>query len=175
MKKIMVVLSSLVVAALVLSAFSISVAYAAEPTPTPSTPGVPGYGSGMMNRRGGGFGRGIMGFNGSNSPLHPSMISAMAEALGLTVDELNARLAAGETPWQIAQAQGLTIEQFGELMIKARTNAINKAVADGLISQEWANWMLSRMQQRWQNGLGFGRFRGACGGSLWGANPTPTP
>jgi hypothetical protein len=79
--------------------------------------------------------------------LHETMFAAMAEALGLAPEELQARLDAGDTMWDIAESQGLTAEQFQETMLQARTDALNQAVSDGLITQEQADWMIARMAQ----------------------------
>lgn len=64
------------------------------------------------------------------------MHTAMAEALGVTVDELLANEAAGGTAWDIASAQGLTFEEFRALMVTARQTAIEQAIADGVISAD---------------------------------------
>ncbi|MCU0488636.1 MAG: hypothetical protein MUE67_06770 [Anaerolineales bacterium] len=87
-------------------------------------------------------------------PLHEYKVQAMAEALGLTVDQVEERLAAGETMWQIAQAQGITLEAFQTKMVEAAKNAINLALADGKITQAQADWMLSRTEQMGVNGFG---------------------
>ncbi|HEX6304820.1 MAG TPA: hypothetical protein VFZ76_11560, partial [Anaerolineales bacterium] len=61
------------------------------------------------------------------------------------------------------QENGFNVETFRELMIEARTEALNQAAADGVISQEQAEWMQSRMNQMWSNGYGPGS--GHCDGS----------
>jgi len=119
--------------------------YAYAQTQTPPSPIYP-FG-GMMGRWGG-YGPGMGGgWNGAYAPLHQYMVNAFAEALGLTPDELQAKLEAGETMWTIAQAQGLSADEFANLMLEARTRAFNQAVADGVITQAQADWMIQRMQQ----------------------------
>lgn len=160
---------------------------------TPPTPQAPAYGPGMMNRsydgatgawggRMGGRGMGMRGGyaaqagTGEYGPMHDAMMSAFAEALGLPVEELEARHDAGETLWQIAEAQGMSAEDFGSLMIEARSDALQQAVADGTITQEQADWMNQRMTQRQaagygpgsENCTGDGPMHGGRGGALGG-------
>jgi hypothetical protein len=122
----------------------------------------PGFGHGMMG------GRGMMGWNGGEGPMHDTMIASLAEALGLSVDEIEARHDAGETIWEIAEAEGLTAEDIQELMFSTHEVALEDAVANGLLTQEQAEWMDGHMEQMWdggnhcgeQNGSGFGSHRG---------------
>ena len=94
--------------------------------------------------------------------LHEYMQKAMAEAVGLSVTAFEARHDAGETFYQIALAEGFTAEEIPALMQAARTNALDAAVKDGVISQEQADWMGSRGFGR--GGMhGFGGYgNGAC-------------
>ena len=91
------------------------------------------------------------------------MIAAFAEALGLTPEELETRRDGGETLWQIAEAQGISSEDFATLWTDARTAALEQAVSDGVIAQEQADWMIQRMAQR--QAAGFGPGSGACTGA----------
>ena len=90
-------------------------------------------------------------------PMHEYMQKAMAEAIGLSESAFEARHDAGETFYQIALAEGFTAEEIPALMQAARTNALDAAVKDGVISQEQANWMGSR-------GFGRGGMMGGYGG-----------
>jgi len=47
-------------------------------------------------------------------------------------------------PWAIAQAQGLSDEEIRDRTAQLRADALAQAVADGLITQEQADWMLER-------------------------------
>jgi hypothetical protein len=105
-------------------------------------------GGGMMGR-GGMAGRGMMG----GGVLHEYMQDAWAEALGLTREDLDSRLAAGEMHYSIALALGLTVDEFTALMSEVRAGAIAAAVADGALTEAQADWMLQRMPGR---GLGNG-------------------
>lgn len=174
-------------AALALVVFGVATyAYAqAQETDTPGDEipaGCGMFGAGSQAGFGRRMGRGMMG-NGSfdqeftgcpfgdgdedgYGPLHDGMFAAFAQAFGLTPEELETRRQAGDTLWDIAQEQGLTAEQFQELMTTARTNAINQAVADGLITQDQADFMLERMGTMMGNGVGpgFGQGNGGCPG-----------
>jgi hypothetical protein len=151
MKKIVVVLLVTIVAL-----GAVGMVYAQAPTPeAPFANGAYGYGTHM----GGGMRGGRMGqseFAGTgDGVLHDAMIGAFANELGLSVENLEARLAAGETVADVAFAQGLTVEEFQTLMTDARALAVAQAVADGTLTQEQADWMAQR---------GGGRMFGAGGG-----------
>jgi hypothetical protein len=119
----------------------------------PQTP-VSGTGTGMMGGRGarGGMGQGMVSGVGVGADavgtqdglLHDEMISVHAEKLGISVNDLNTRLANGETMAQIASSQGLTVDQFSALMTDARAQAIDQAVKDGTLTQAQADWMNQR-------------------------------
>lgn len=135
-------------------------------SPTPQTT-VPGTGTGMMNGRGG---RGMMQSAPASQDglLHDGMIAAYAEALNISVDDLNTRLANGETMGQIASSAGLTADQFLSLMKDARTQAVDQAVSDGTLTQAQADWMKLRGAGAGRGGRGSGA-RGAGLGQF--ANP----
>ncbi len=124
--------------------FAVSPALAQEPAPTPG-PGGRGYGPGMM-----GGGPGYM------AQYRDQMHAAVAEALGMTVEELNAEMAAGKMMWQIAEERGVSVEDVIAAKQAARAEVLAQLVEDGVISQEQADWMLSRMQARTQGQGGYG-------------------
>ena len=142
------------------------------------TPPVPGYPGGMMGGYGaqggqyGGYGMmdgfgtpggyGVMG--GGYGPMHEYMVDALAEALNLTPEEIQSRIDAGETPWQIAQTQGLSEEEIQQLMLDAHDKALDGAVEAGTLTQEQADWMDQHMESMWSaDGAGFGGCQGAAG------------
>jgi hypothetical protein len=130
---------------------SASPAYAQEETSQPAFWGGPGDGSG---------------------PLHEYMIEAFAEALGLTPEELESRLSAGETLASVAVSEGVAAEDFSALWLQARQDALDAAVADGVLTADQAAWMLDRMQNgmHGQGGAaGVGRQGGMMRGSRAGA------
>ncbi|HQF71261.1 MAG TPA: hypothetical protein PLH39_08295 [Promineifilum sp.] len=67
----------------------------------------------------------------------------LAEALGLSVDELQAALADGQSLSDLMTAQGLTTETLPTALQTAYEAAIARAVADGVITQAQADAYLS--------------------------------
>lgn len=165
MKKILFALTILGVAAVVFGLAGYAYAQTQTP-PAPSEygPGMMGGGygrSGMMGQSGSGmmgqgFGHGMMGNSNEMTALHAYMYPAIATALGLTPEEFDARHTAGETFWEIAEAQGLTTEEAWTLMQTARETALQQAVTDGVITQEFATWMLEHMETMHDEGYGPG-------------------
>jgi hypothetical protein len=96
----------------------------------------------------------------SEGPLHDYMVKALAEALGISADQLETRLDNGESAYQIALSQGIAAQDIPALLTAAHAKALDSAVAAGVISQQQADWMKSR---------GFGRMggmgNGSCGGT----------
>jgi len=129
----------------------VTVGSASAQSPTPATP-VPGTGFWM-----GMGGRGMRG-GAQTGYLHDEMVAAFAKKLNISVDELNDRLAKGETIAQIAYSQGLTVDEFSALMSEARSQALDQAVDNGEITQEQAAWMKQRGGGRGRRGAGQGRF-----------------
>jgi hypothetical protein len=144
----------LIVAVLViaLGVFGVAQAVSAQgtnpPTPVPGT----GYGMGMM-----------AGFDGMG-PMHEYMQKELAGKLGITESELEALYAKGQTFWQIAEDKGFTAEQAQQMMVDARSAALDKMVADKVITKEQADWMKSRMG---------GMMSGGAGGCMGSGANTP--
>jgi hypothetical protein len=149
MKKFIVSIALLAVVVMALG--STSSVFAQTPTPQAPVPGTQ------------------LGF------LHDEMVTVYAEALGLSVDDINTRLTNGETMAQIAYSIGKTAAEFRTMMTDVRTKAIALAVKNGTITQEQADWMNQRGNgQMMGGGVGRGRgSRGAGAGSGMGqfANP----
>jgi hypothetical protein len=72
------------------------------------------------------------------------MIAAYTEALDIPVADLEARLDSGETMSQIAISTGMTLDKFRNLMVEVRTQAIEQALNDGVLTQAQADWMSQR-------------------------------
>jgi hypothetical protein len=98
-----------------------------------------------------------------SGPLHDYMMAASAEALDLTLAALEARLASGETLYEIALDQGISADRVAEVLRAARANAIDAALADGVIDQRTADWMKSHGFGR--GGYGLGPGNGPCHGT----------
>ena len=154
MKKLMIRIALLAVVAVALG--STSSVFAQTPTPQTPTPGTQ------------------LGF------LQDEMVAVYADALGITVDDLNTRLTNGETMAQIAYSTGMSADEFRTLMVDVRTQAIALAVKNGTITQEQADWMSQRgagqmmggaRGARGGRGAGAGVGAGAGAGQGWFANP----
>lgn len=162
----------LIVAGMLLGVIVLGVAgYAFAQTQTPPTP----WGPGMKSGRGGG----MMGGTGQGV-LHDYMLKAWAEAFEMSPEELQARLNQGDTMSTIAQEKGLSQEAFFQMMAGVRTKAIQAAVADGVITQQQAEWMLSHMNRMGSGGFGARGggnrgFGGRGGGPCWGTPQATEP
>jgi len=156
MKKLGVFLtiSSLVI--LSLSAVVFNQAYAQTPTPNP-TDGF-GHRSGWGHAKPGGF-QGV---------LHDYSVKALAEALGITAEDLQTRLTAGEKMFDIAKSKGWTLQDFQSKMPDIMSKALDLAVADGKITKEQADLMRQRQQNRANGDWG---KRGKQGSMLGGTGP----
>src|SRR5512143_97377 len=118
---------SIVVIVLVLAAsalFATGVAFAQSPQPFQPVNGA-GRGTG-------------------DGPLHEYMTNAMAQALGITPADFEARRLAGQTAYQIALDLGISADKIRALLSEARANALDAAAAAGAITQQQADWMSSR-------------------------------
>ena len=142
------------------------------------TPPFPGYQHGMMGGQAGGYGmmgrqHGGYGMLGAETygPMHDSMVDALAEALNLAPEEVQTRIDNGETPWQIAEAQGLNQDQIGQLMQDAHDKALEGAVEGGTLTQEQADWMDQHMESMWSGDFsGYGSCPGMGGAGRSGSN-----
>jgi hypothetical protein len=170
MKKLLIVGALVVVAAL---SFGFAGSVYAQTVQPPTVE--PGYGPGMMggrNLQDGGYRMGGMmgGFGQQGATpgfMHDEMTAAFAEKLGMTVDELNTRLQAGDTMFDIAVEKGLSQEEFRTIMTDARSKALDAAVASGELTQEQADFM----KQRGAGRMGFRNQDGNFGGCPFGNPP----
>ena len=133
MKKTILIVA-LVLAAL--AAVGVGVAFAQDETP-------PYAGRGMM------AGQGAM---------HTFMVVEFAKELDLNVNDINTRLAAGESMYDIALSAGVTAEEFPAVMTEVRAAALDAAVAANVITQEQADLMKSHGYG--QGGMGSGNCTG---------------
>ncbi len=135
-----------------------------------------------------GWGRGLFGFGHGDQW---TMFDTAADALGLTPEELFSEMRAGKTLEEVAEEQGVELEDLQEAMTASRAqamrDAIEQAVEDGEMSQEQADWLLEGLEKGYMPGPGFdhgfghgrrGRgMRGGFGGFTprWGSSDTRTP
>ncbi len=141
----------------VLGLATVAPAFAQDTTPPTSVPqGLPGRGFGL--RLGCGFGDSWSTFD------------AAADALGLTPEQLFSELHSGKSLEEIAEDQGVDLAKVQEAMqaarVQAMKEAIQKAVEEGEITQDQADWMLEGLEKGFfPMGRGFGRGH-------WGNGPS---
>ncbi len=134
-------------------------------------------------------GHGPMMQNGGTGALHTFITIEFAKQLDLNVNDVNTRLAAGETMYDIALSAGVTAEEFPAVMTEVRASALDAAVKANVITQEQADWMKTHGfgqggmgagncdgtdSQSGQYGPQGGRGPGMMGGG-WGRNQQTTP
>lgn len=119
----------------------------------PGMMGGRGFG-GMMGGRG--FGPGHMmrdgvepgGWGMMGGAYEDEMHAAIADVLGMTEQELEqAMWEEGKTPWQLADEQGISQDDLWAAMQDAHTAVLSEMVADGVITQEQADWMQEHMAE----------------------------
>jgi len=93
---------------------------------------------------------------------------AIAELLGLTVEELQEQLQDGKTIQELAEEAGVDLEAFREEMSANKQvdlqTRIEEALANGDIDQDQADWLMEGLEKGYLDGPFFGmRGRGAKG------------
>jgi hypothetical protein len=104
---------------------------------------------------GSGFGRG--NDQEQDGLLADYMEAAIADSLGLSVEELNALEAEGETHYTIALDLGFSVEEFEAIMDSAQDLAIEMAAADGITIQQYGMAAGNGRAAGGADGAGFGR------------------
>jgi hypothetical protein len=151
--------ASLVAVVVVVALASASAVFAQGPTPP----------------RDGTNGRGPLAGNGVLAEYADLMHAPVAKALGLTLDEFDAALADGKTPLLLAQEKGVDVAVVLDALQAGREAALKQAVADGVITQEQADWIAGHamgagragsmgrsMMGRGSRVGGFGGYNGTC-------------
>ena len=62
--------------------------------------------------------------------------SVLKDNLGMTDAEITAGLNSGKTMYTLAEEKGMTVDQFKAALLDERNKAVDKAVADGTITNE---------------------------------------
>jgi hypothetical protein len=114
------------------------------------------------------------------------LVDVVADLTGLSVDEVQAQRAEGESIADIAEANGVAAEDVVADALAARKAILDAKVADGTITQEQADVAFDQMSERltervstdevgppsWSGqgrgqgmGQGMGQGQGACAGS----------
>jgi hypothetical protein len=134
-----------------------------------------GRGMGMMGNGGNGqYGHGMMNGSGQYGLMHDYVEEALADKLGVTETEVESALASGKTMYQIVLDSGVVEADAPALLTEVHTTAFDKAVADGVMTREQADFMLQRMTANgfnsgncsMQNGQGGQYGRGMHGGMM---------
>jgi len=179
MKKILWVTAAVLAVLAIGGAAWVVQAQSSTPQSPDSTFNCPGInGEGAFGRGFGMMGRGMMGgsrrgdaggcgMTTGTGPMHEFMVNALAEAIGLTAEDINQKLADGQTMYQIASEAGLSDADIQELFTQAHADAL-QAYEDGEFEgdeafQEHFEWMQ-------ENGMGTG---GGChrgGQGRWGVS-----
>lgn len=76
-----------------------------------------------------------------------TMHAAIADALGISVDALEEALAEGVSIVDLADELGVEMDLVRDAMQAVHDDALAKAVEDGLLTQEQADWLRERMGQ----------------------------
>lgn len=141
-KKKLMVLASVGLTALLISLVGASAVFAQEPTPDTEAPFA--FGKMMRGRRPTLGGAHFFGGQWT-------MFDTAAEVLGLTPEELFSELHAGQTLAEVAEAQGVEMEALREAFDAARNTAmqeaIERAVENGAMSEEQADWILEGIEK----------------------------
>ena len=104
--------------------------------------------------------------NGSYGAMHDYVEKALAEKLGIAEADIESELASGKTMYQIALDNGTAEADIPALLADVHAQAFDKAVADGVLTREQADFMLQRMAD---GGYGFGNCpMNGNGGSGYG-------
>lgn len=88
----------------------------------------------------------------------------LAQALGMTADELHTALESGKTIAQVAADQGVDVQVVIDALTAEMTNHINDEVASGEITQEQADAKLAELSTRITDMVNNGRPEGGRGG-----------
>ena len=99
------------------------------------------------------------------TPSGAHMEPALADALGISVEDLQALKEDDFNLKDYADEQGWTDEELAEIVKGAFTNAINAALEDGTITQEQADRLLDRLENSPNGRLPFGRPPHGRGGN----------
>jgi hypothetical protein len=121
-----------------------------------------------------------MGHGGSRGP-GGAQSELLADALGMTAEEVREALADGQTIAELVEAQGVALEDLVDALMAPMIERIEQAVEDGRLTQDEADEQIEQMAERQLEGLesgtGFGRgmMQGGFGGRPGGMRDRPSP
>jgi hypothetical protein len=127
---------------------------------------------------------GWRGFNGNGGVISDTV----SEFLGLTEEEIHDLRLEGYSLVEIAELEGIDINDLVEAIVAEKAEALEAKVADGTLTRERAEWMVQQMTERtieavnrtgegptsWSKGGGGMNGSGICGSSAnrWGDQDT---
>lgn len=163
-----------IVAVIGIALASTSAVFAQTTSPGSSVPGHSTdttFGGNMGNGRRGGN-QGYQAYETQDGILHDALVTAFADALGLSVDDVNARLADGETLSEIALSTGMTFDEFVVLFNEIHERVKDQAIMDGTLTQTQARFTFAHEAQA-AGIFGWNDGRGMMGQGLYGTNDCP--
>lgn len=110
-----------------------------------------------------------------------TMPNIIAEALGMTVDELQAARAGGKSVADLAKEKGIKVDDLTNKMLNAKKSQLEQLVKDGKITQEQLDIMLNNMKTMMKQAIerdtigpmnGSGGRMGIGHGGKWSGNNT---
>jgi AcrR family transcriptional regulator len=115
------------------------------------------------------FSMGGRGRRGGPGGVRPALL---AETLGMTTEELREALVDGQTIAELAEAQGVPLEDIVDASLAPVVERLQQAVDDGRITQEQADERLEQMEAKLlealESGSGFGPRPGGFPGRQGG-------
>jgi polyhydroxyalkanoate synthesis regulator phasin len=107
----------------------------------------------------------------------------IAEALGITQDQLMEELSGGKSLAEVAEGQGMSVDEFSEALLSQVKVQLDALVGEGELTQEQADAMLERIEEN-MDGIvsgqgvpggfgGPGRGPGGFGFGGWWQGPLP--
>ena len=98
-------------------------------------------------------------------------LEVVAQALGMTADELHTALKGGQTLAQVAESKGVNVQVVVDALVASATNHINEKVASGDITQAEADAKLAELSQRVTDMVNNPRPEGGQRGGKSGLGP----
>lgn len=96
---------------------------------------------------------GDMHLRGEGAPFGPlSYQTGLEEFLGMTREQVQERVRNGASFEDLLAEKGKTLEDWAAFSFQAHSERLNEAVANGQLTQEQADAMIQRMQERYENG-----------------------
>lgn len=115
-----------------------------------------------MGRGGAGMGMGM----GRGMQFSDSTHSTIADALGMTTEELQTARSEGKTVAELANEKGVSVDELVTKLIEARKANLEQLKEEGKITQEQMDQMLTNMEDRMKAMIENGGGAGDCGAGM---------